>query len=846
MRRNRSLALLLLLLVMATTVAVFTDSQRQVTAATTFAVDSTVDEVDVSPGDGVCDQGTGSCTLRAAIMEANALPGADTVEIPSGTYTLTLAGTDENGGATGDLDITEDLTIAGAGAGVTIVDGNSIDRVFHVVGSANVEIHDLTITGGEAETGGGIHTEYDLAIFDSIFGGNLATFRGGGVFSDSPGLLTITRTVFTGNSADAAGGGLYAVGGTLEVSESAFTDNEAPFDAAGLVAINGTGPELIEVTNSDFTGNIGRGLFIVAQDGVLQDLEIHDNTGGGAGAWAVGNGLVDATRLNVTGNTNVSNGGGLQFSSSFPSSEVHLSSSTVSDNSAWYGAGIDNSALLTVTDTVISGNTAETIYGGGLFNANEFVLNNVEITGNSAPNDDGGGIWSTGAATINNSTISGNGANNGGGIYNSAGPMTITATTITDNTSTSRGGGIHNIDGPVNLLNTIVAGNTAPDGPDIFGSVISLGHNLLGDDTDATGSIDGLNGDIVGTGGSPVDPELGPLADNGGPTQTHALLPGSPVIDAGDSSVIGPPLNLATDQRGLSRLSGAAVDIGAFESQSAPVKLDDQVKILGFETTYDPTPVNGAPSGIYSVTGFGKNVSQYSFKDLTITVEEITGGNLVLGCKSGVPQGPGCSIQVPESALGADGVLDPEEQVALTVQIALVERPPFSVKLQGWAVLVAEEPEPVPDGQIRLTDNVVLTEDGDLISSEGWREDSVVTSLEYNLIEFSQRDVTDIADDELMALADRLADELGDICVQRDGVLLINIGDVNCFADSSGPGNIAIAVGAGSNAEAWGGRNNIAIATEGSRVTAFGDDERGIGIRGSDVIASAGASRRLR
>ena len=85
--------------------------------AATIIVNTTADAVDANPGDGVCDDGTGNCTLRAAIMEANALAGADTITVPAGTYTLAIAGTDEDAGATGDLDITDDLTIVGAGAG---------------------------------------------------------------------------------------------------------------------------------------------------------------------------------------------------------------------------------------------------------------------------------------------------------------------------------------------------------------------------------------------------------------------------------------------------------------------------------------------------------------------------------------------------------------------------------------------------------------------------------------------------------------------------------------------------------------------------------------------------------
>src|SRR5215813_14882070 len=132
--------------------------------AATFTVNSTLDAVDAHPGDGVCATVTNVCTLRAAIQETNALAGADTIKVPAGTFTLSLAGAGEDGAATGDLDITDDLTLTGAGATSTIIDGGRIDRVFDIfrVGVLNVPIVTLaavTIQNGKADSndpGGGI------------------------------------------------------------------------------------------------------------------------------------------------------------------------------------------------------------------------------------------------------------------------------------------------------------------------------------------------------------------------------------------------------------------------------------------------------------------------------------------------------------------------------------------------------------------------------------------------------------------------------------------------------------------------------------------------------------------
>ncbi len=100
--------------------------------AATFTVNSTTDAVDAAPGDGICATVGGDCTLRAAIEETNALAGADDIVLPAGIYTLTIPGPLEDAGHTGDLDISGDLTINGAGQSITIIDGGGIDRVFHI------------------------------------------------------------------------------------------------------------------------------------------------------------------------------------------------------------------------------------------------------------------------------------------------------------------------------------------------------------------------------------------------------------------------------------------------------------------------------------------------------------------------------------------------------------------------------------------------------------------------------------------------------------------------------------------------------------------------------------------
>jgi hypothetical protein len=154
--------------------------------------------------------------------------------------------------------------------------------------------------------------------------------------------------------------------------------------------------------------------------------------------------------------------------------------------------------------------------------------------------------------------------------------VTITNNTAdSDNDGVGDGGGIYRDVATVQIQNSIIAGNFDTPGnagggtknPDCSGLFSSLGYNLIGINTGCSGFVNGVNADKVGTGASPIDPLLAALANNGGSTQTHALLPGSPAIDAGNPL---PPGSggfacAADDQRGIARPQGSACDMGAFE-----------------------------------------------------------------------------------------------------------------------------------------------------------------------------------------------------------------------------------------------------------------------------------------
>jgi len=238
---------------------------------------------------------------------------------------------------------------------------------------------------------------------------------------------------------------------------------------------------------------------------------------------------------------------------------------------------------VTIRNSTISGNTSNGTppsgsfggAGGGIYFANggSLVVENSTVSGNRSTNSAGGGIYFYGTITaggfaIRNSTISGNSAaTNSGGLY--IGYLTSAAliqnSTIVNNTVAGAGGGggirLFNNSTPVALVSTVVANNTGAGAPDVSGAV-TASFSLIRDQTGATITDNGNN---LPAGTNPLFATAG-LANNGGPTQTIALQPGSPLIDKGSN-----PATLATDQRGagFARVGGTAADIGAFEVQSA-------------------------------------------------------------------------------------------------------------------------------------------------------------------------------------------------------------------------------------------------------------------------------------
>ena len=332
------------------------------------------------------------------------------------------------------------------------------------------------------------------------------------------------------------------------------------------------------------------------------------------------------------------------------------------DENRGLGGGIFSVENLEVNRVSIRDNYAE-FSGGGISSQGTLTVNNTAIYNNSAFRGSGGGISNTGTATINQSTISSNTdggvrGGNGGGISNTK-TVTVSNSTVTDNSS-----GIANQGGEATLISTIVAGNNVNN--DLQNDdIISGGNNLIGGESRLSSNIAEVGGlaniedsDIVGTADNPIDPLLGELQDNGGPTPTIALLDGSPAIDAGSN-----PNNLETDQRGdgFDRTVGEATDIGAFEVQEdgGETPTDLVVSILEDENDGDFSDGDLSLREAIALANEREGTDTIGFD------ESLSGGTIALTETQTAPRGQGTinrdlliTDSVAISAFGTDITID--------------------------------------------------------------------------------------------------------------------------------------------------------------------------------------------
>jgi CSLREA domain-containing protein len=510
------------------------------------------------------------CSLREAVVTANNCPGHQTIRVPGGTYLFSRAGADENAADTGDLDITETVTIEGDLGASVIVDGADLDRIFHILpGAGEVVISGLEIRNGYLELptgwarGGGILNEAELSLRDSslqenhISAGAGSTFiaSGGGLFNaDTATLVNVTVTDNEAFSPSGGyGGGVHNIG-TLTLSEVRLEANQVDNQGGGFF-----NDELAtaQVGNSNFVDN-------------------QADKGGGLG----NDGELTLENVTVSGNTAATLGGGIwnQFG------QLEGSQVVINDNHAnGGGGGFYNwePASASLRQSSFSNNSSDD-FAGGLYNEGQVNLERVSLVGNSSASG-AGALYQSNAPTsmtLVNVTVSDNvSAAGSAAVFSGPASLHINSSTIANNNSFGLSGGAS-----TTLVSTIISGHPAGD-CNPGASPTSGGYNLIGD-----GSCG-----LAGTGDAAGDPLLQPLASTGFIGQVHPLSPSSPAIDAG----VGAPDCPATDQRGVARPQGSACDIGAYEIEEGDLSGADDLTEPG-----EPTPVPSVtpvPSGPISI-----------------------------------------------------------------------------------------------------------------------------------------------------------------------------------------------------------------------------------------------------
>jgi hypothetical protein len=510
------------------------------------------------------DGGPGS--LRQALVIAN---DGDTIAFAvAGTIVLT----------SGELLVNKSITISGPGAVDVVVNGNASSRVFHVAPGRTVVITGLVVTNGVAsgnppeDYGGGIYNDHAALTLDNCtISSNLAGF-GGGIYNDGfqgTATLAISNTTIYHNTATYRGGAIYNDGyssgyASLTISTSTLSSNSARAGATIYNDGEDFGTAMLTADDAIFRGN----------SAVFGGC-IYNNS-------YVGNASLTLNDSALSGNSANDTGGCIYNYMVFGYGTQTLNNSSFSNNSAGSGGGAiynDHGLYFTINYCAISGNSAQN-WGGGIYNdgsqsgAAWMTINCSTLNGNSGAT--GGGIFNDGAQRgdthlkVTNSTISENMASYGGGLANNGSDgfyvnVQISSTTFNSNSATEVGGNIYNVGQTgqdtviVTLTNTIL--KSGPLGGNIFDdshTVLSLGYNL---------SNDACGGFLKGPGDqTDTDPMLGPLHNNGGPTLTYALLPGSSAINAGDPNFTPPP---SYDQRGpdFDRVVNGRIDIGSFEVQ---------------------------------------------------------------------------------------------------------------------------------------------------------------------------------------------------------------------------------------------------------------------------------------
>ncbi len=306
--------------------------------ATNFTVDSTNDETDATPGDGVCLSASGVCTLRAAVQESNDLAGDDEITLPAGTYTLSLVG-DEDAAVSGDLDITSNITITGAGMARTIIDGGGSavgESIFDVWDtstspSASLNLNEMKLTN--------VVVEESMEVEDSVEDA-VVVLR-----SYSTDEMQFSKIYISDNKAT---GIKTRSHNNFKLIDSIIFQNQDEDDVGGM-QIYGSGD--VTITNSTIANN--------SSTSTEEEM-----AAGPGGVQIYGSGDVTITNSTISNNSSTTSTGGIHI---YGDGVVTITNSTVSNNSSTSGTGgikVYGSGEVIITNSTVSGNTSESDFGG--------------------------------------------------------------------------------------------------------------------------------------------------------------------------------------------------------------------------------------------------------------------------------------------------------------------------------------------------------------------------------------------------------------------------------------------------------------------------------------------------
>lgn len=580
-------------------------------AAQDFTVDSTDDLVDFDSSDGECAALTygGPCTLRAAIMQANADQSAamKTIYVPEGDYLLTITGT--GGAESGDLDLDVDLRIEGDGQGLTVIDGNGM-TVFDQEGGTgqSLQLEGLTLRGADD----GVRADQDLTLTveDVAFEENQR-----GIFVDQSARTAATTSISSSRFWANTVHGIRVISADLSVYGSTFEDNTG-YHGPALSAEDSE----VAVTSSSFTGNHGTGnggALHLATDsdftGMILDVQNNSVDGHGGGIFGgksmIGTNL-DIYLSTVSGNTAGGEGGGVHlFDGTLTAVKL-----TADDNvAATYGGGIFVFGDTNLDMVDLSGNTAQD--GGGMYVRGDLVASELDVQSNVATQDGGGVYLENVEGSIEESSFAGNTADrHGGGLIFYGGDVEVLTSAVVQNEAVGSGSGVRldtaSTDADVKFSNSTISENlpsAQDEGIYVTSAELALFHATLSESSTPTadvlvlatgGSAQSTRSVVVGTcsGGAAMSSSgynvssdagcnlttaadivtsatvLDPLTTPTGGTAVHPLAQNSPAIDIGGASLTTHDQNYQPRPVDGDGDGTAKSDAGAYEAQESGEK----------------------------------------------------------------------------------------------------------------------------------------------------------------------------------------------------------------------------------------------------------------------------------